>query len=143
PLRVRAAGFSTPDAATPALPPDGLPVGAGLGAPREISHLRLAGTGTVLTLAVDTASSVGDAAVRACPHRTADWKAGRPQAVVPFDGADCVPGVRTGDVVSFNLAGFSDRAGPAGFALVVAPTTATVSATFRLVLRPTAPGAMS
>lgn len=149
PLTVRAAGYSSTDTAALAVagvPDDGVPVGAELGQEREQAYVRLAGTGTDLRLSLSEESganvNAGQAALRACRITAATWTAQRPGPVVPFDAEDCVPGVRQQDGgFLFGLAGFPDRTGPHGFALVVDPDApaAAVPRTFRVVLTPVPP----
>lgn len=137
PLTVREAGFSTTAATT--APSGGVPVGALLGAEREQAYVRLAGTGAdlVLELSDDPRATANraDAAVRACPITDPAWRPQRPGPRVPFDATRCVAGELRGDgTVRFPLAGYPDRTGPAGFALVVDPDAPPAPAprTFRL-----------
>lgn len=137
PLTVREAGFST--TAATAAPSGGVPVGALLGAEREQAYVRLAGNAADLVLALSddprATTNRADAAVRACPITDPAWRPQRPGPRVPFDATRCVPGELRGDgTVRFPLAAYPDRAGPAGFALVVDPEAPPAPAprTFRL-----------
>lgn len=123
-----AAGSGTP-AATAGVPDGGLPVSARLGRTDKYSFLRLAGRGTVLTLTLvpDAGANQFDdqAAVQACPVLDAGWKPGAAQdaATAPrFDPQGCRVATRNGTSFVFDIGGLSGAFGPAGIALVPAPT---------------------
>jgi hypothetical protein len=135
------AGY-TSSGSEPGLPEGGLPVSARLGERVSTVHVRLAGDTALLSIPLSTASGANlrseDARVRACRITTADWKPGRPGPAVPFDTDDCVDGVIGAGDVRFDLGGFANRSGRAGFALVadLRGSTATSPRTFRLTLVP-------
>jgi len=138
-LRILEGGFSSTDPAPlvgAGVPANGLPVSAVNGSPREISFVRLVGTGATLRLRVasDRTATVGTASAQVCRLRTDRWQAGRPQAVVPHDPTACVPLVLAGDgTATADLSRFPDRSDNRGFALL--PT----GGTFRLTLIPEEP----
>ena len=138
-LRVREGGW-TSTSSEPGVPAGGLPVSARLGQQVSTAHLRLMGTSTVLTVALSTAPGASvrpeDARVRACRITTADWRPERPGPAVPFDADDCVDGVLSARTVTFDLADYGDRSGPAGFAVVADLRGSTAPRTFRLILTP-------
>ncbi|MCA1711850.1 MAG: hypothetical protein LC789_09560, partial [Actinobacteria bacterium] len=136
PLTVVESSYSTSDPVPVGVPAGGLPIGARAGAHVETSYVRLAGTGTLLRLAVsaEQGASFGPDApqVAACRNTTGDWTGGRPGPAVPFDENGCAPGVRVADGYAFDLGRFADRGDLRGFALVAVPVRRTT--TFRLTL---------
>lgn len=154
PLVVSEAGWATAGAGTPAaragVPPGSLPVGSGGGTTTRLSFVRLSGPGTVLALAVRPEAEANvnpaGAAVAACPITDPEWQPREAVALTDapsFDAGRCAGGARQGDGSwRFDLAGFADRAGPAGFALVPAGAS---SPGFQISFDPsiTAPGGSS
>ena len=142
PLRVIESGYSTSQtgaAMTAGIPADGLPIGARVGSPAELSYVRLAGTANDLQLDVSAASgaSFGPDAplVQACRIRDESWVPARPGPAVPYDENACAAGVRGADgKYSFDLSRFRDRADRRGFALV--PRIDGPTRTYRLTLTP-------
>lgn len=153
PLTVSEAGWATAGSATPAaragVPPGTLPVAAGAdGSTTRRSFVRLQGAAPVLSLRVrtDPGATFNDAtaAVSACAITDPGWVASEAMALdqaPPFDALRCARGSRQGDGSwRFDLAGFADRAGRAGFTLVPDPTHA--SGPFQVAFDP-APGGPS
>jgi hypothetical protein len=129
PLTIGSRAWASREAGTPVATtgvPDGtLPVGNRVGQIDKASFVRLTGTATVLSLVEDPNGSravAGNGGVQVCRITTSDWSAGD---AISFDQApaydtnSCKAGQRSDDGTwTFDLSGFADRAGPAGFALV-------------------------
>lgn len=130
PLSIAGAGWADSLAGTPLAGsgvPDGtLPVGNRLGRIDRATFARLRGTDTRLVLQENTdgrREQLGSAAVMACPITTTTWTETEAQSFADaprWDDQRCVPGARAGAEWTFDLSSFTDRAGPAGVALVPA-----------------------
>lgn len=127
PLAVRGFGWANSLSGVPTDVPDGtMPVATRLGDLDKASFIRLSGTATTLTLREDTdgaREALGAGLVVACPITEPGWeeKPDQPLADAPVWDADaCVAGAESDNTWVFDLSGFADRAGQAGFALVPA-----------------------
>lgn len=128
PLTVRGWGWATRLPATP-LPTDSVaegtaPVANRLGGVDRVSYLRLAGDQTELVLVehADSArEALGPGQVAICPIVDEDWDEGPEQSfddAPVWDTESCVGASELDDKWTFDLSGFTDRTGDAGFALV-------------------------
>ena len=105
--------------------PEGtMPVATRLGQVDKVSFVRLSGTATTLSLAEDVdgaREAVGAGAVVICPVTDAAWAEEPDQSLEDapaWDADACVAGTEDADTWTFDLAGFADRSGDRGFALV-------------------------
>jgi hypothetical protein len=130
PLAVREFGWSSTLSGVPnnGVPDGTMPVGNRLGNADKVSFARLSGGGALLTLEEDTTGAreaLGSGLVVACRITDDGWAAGADQAMADaptWDANTCVAGTEQDDAWVFDLSGFNDTTGQAGFALVPAPT---------------------
>ena len=128
PLTVRGFGWASSlsgSGVSSAEVPEGtMPVASRLGQLDKASFVRLSGTATTLTLVEEPTGAreaLGAGVVVACPITDTGWAEEPDQSLddaPPWDAARCVAGVEDADTWVFDLSGFDDRAGDAGFALV-------------------------
>lgn len=131
PLRPARTAWATATAGTPlaaeGVPAGTLPVGTRLGSTDKASYLTVSGTATALVLHEDAdgGRAPETAVVQACAITEAPWTGGEAKSfdeAPAHDPERCVLGTRADDGTwTFEVSGFADRGGDAGFALLPGP----------------------